>query len=304
MFSKLSIQLKYSVVFLIALIMVVSGLLYGVQELKFKQLQNEAIAVANQVVSFRAWVAKSGVVWVDELSADFHDFLSQRPKAEGDGFYFSKNPALATRELSTIVEKTSSRATFRVTSDEYRNPANAPDAFESSALKIFKEDKDKKTSTAIEGGFYRYAQPIYVEKSCLRCHGSPEDAPKDVINKYGDKRAFGYKVGDVRGIISVKLPDITLIEVTKSFLNPFTLGLVIVAFLLNFAYTQRSIIHRLKLLAGTTERIARGSLDEPIEARSGSRDEVESVSHAVDMLRKSLVVAMNRLKRKSGAAEE
>jgi len=294
MFAKTSIQLKFSLVFLVAIGMVVAALLVGVQSLKERQLRNEAVAVAEQVVAFRAWVANTGVVWVDQLHADFADFLGKRADAQGN-FFFSKNPALATRELSAIVGKSATRATFRVTSDEYRNPANAPDEFESGALQAFKADDDVKTMEAFEGQVYRFATPIYVKPSCLRCHGNPEDAPPEVIAKYGDKRAFGYKVGDVRGIISVQLPDITLQDVMRTFLNPYTLVLVIAAFALNFVYTQFSIIRRLRSLSAKTIEISKGEMDLELGVRQGSRDEIDKVTHAVDLLRRSLAVAMKHL---------
>jgi len=141
MFSKFSIQTKYSVVFIAAILLVAAGFVLGVQDLKLKQLRNEAKAVAEQVVSFRAWVAGTGVVWVNQLTAEFHDFLGEKMIREGEKI-FSKNPALATRELSTIVSKSSTRAKFRVTSDEYRNPANAPNKFEMHALETFKRDDE------------------------------------------------------------------------------------------------------------------------------------------------------------------
>jgi len=294
MFSKLSIQLKHTVVFLAALLMITVGFVFGVQDLKRTQLQNEARAVAEQVVSFRSWVANTGVVWVDQLTPDFHDFLGKRLDQAG-GMMFSKNPALATRELSDVVAKSATRATFRVTSDEYRNPANKPDAFEAEALQSFKSDPNLKSYENLGSGYYRYAQPIYVKEACLRCHGKPEDAPKDVIDKYGDQRAFGYKVGDVRGIIGVSLPDIPLREVAASFVNPLTLALVAAAFLLSFLYTQRSVIQRLRNLTATTHSIAKGNLNEPIDASKDTKDEIEQVAHAVDMLRRSLTVAMKHL---------
>ena len=296
MFRKYSIQLKYSLMFLVALVMVAAGFFFGVENLKLKQLRNEARAVAEQVVSFRAWVAQSGVVWVDKLTPDFHDFLGQRSIKEGE-MMFSKNPALATRELSTIVANSATRATFRVTSDEYRNPANAPDAFETEAIKLFKADDEAKTFEQMAEGKYRYAQPIYVTKACLKCHGKPEEAPPEVIAKYGDQRAFGYQEGDVRGIISVNLPDISLGEVTSSFLNPYTIVLVALAFGLTFFYTHRAIINRLKVLTDRAVRIAKGELDEPIVTQTDTNDEIEHVAHAVDMLRRSLVVAMKHLKK-------
>ena len=297
MFSKFSIQTKYSVVFIAAILLVAAGFVLGVQDLKQKQLRNEAKAVAEQVVSFRAWVAGTGVVWVNQLTAEFHDFLGEKMIREGEKI-FSKNPALATRELSTIVSKSSTRAKFRVTSDEYRNPANAPNKFEMHALETFKRDDEIPYVESLEGDSYRYAQPIFVKKSCLRCHGDPKDAPKEVIEKYGDKRAFGYKVGDVRGIISVSLPDILLSEVISSFVNPITIGLVAVAFLMSFLYTQFGLIRRMKILTEKTERIAKGELNEPIEFQRKSLDEIEHLAHAVDMLRKSLVVAMRHMQKR------
>ena len=302
MLSKFSIQIKYSFVFFITLALIVAGLFIGTYDMKQRQLRNEAMAVAEQVVAFRAWVAGTGVVWVDHLAPEFRGFLGKRiatgPNASTLEFY-SKNPALATRELSELANKTATRATFRVTSDEYRNPANAPDGFETSAIQLFKDNKDAKQAyrEAFEGGQYRYAQPIFVQQSCLKCHGDPKDAPPDVIEKYGSQKAFGYKVGDVRGIISVKLPDMTVLDVVKTFFNPYTIGLILLAFLLNFVYLRQTLIVRLERLAKTTESIAAGQMDLPLEARTDSHDEVDHVTRAVDLLRNSVVVAMRRLQK-------
>lgn len=290
MLGKSSIQFKYSLIFLLAILMVLGAFLIGMQSLKVQQLRNEATAVAEQVVSFRAWIANFGVVWVDKQPKDFPDFLGQREDAHGNSL-FSKNPALATRELSNIVSKSATRATFRVTSDQYRNPANAPDDFEKRSIGQFKQDGKQKYAETFEGGFYRYATPVFVTEACLRCHGKIEDAPPEVIAKYGE-RAFGYKVGDVRGIISVRLPDITLSEVMGTFVNLYTIGLIAIAFLFNLLYTQFGIINRLKKLTATTVNISKGQMDEKLPLTENSSDEIDKVTHSVDMLRKSLVVAM------------
>lgn len=300
MLSRLSLQIKYSLIFLITLALIIGGLLIGIYNLKQRQLRNEAMAVAEQVVAFRAWIANTGVVWVDHLAPEFRDFLGKKTGVGANSStldFYSKNPALATRELSELANKTATRATFRVTSDEYRNQANAPDDFESTSIQIFKNDKDRRYNDAVDGRFYRYSQPILVQQSCLKCHGDPKDAPPEVIEKYGSTKAFGYKVGDVRGIISVKLPDMTIADAMQTLLNPYTLSLIGLAFLLNFLYAQRSIIARLRRLAKMTERIAAGELDLPLEIKPESRDEVEHVTRAVDLLRNSVVVAMRRLQK-------
>ena len=296
--KKMSIQVKYILVFLLTLALVGGAFVVGLTTLRDRVLRNEAEAVADQVVAFRAWVAGTGMVWVDKLAKDFPDFLAEK-KCEDLTFY-GKNPALATRELSTIANKTSLRATYLVTSDEVRQPANQPDAFEKEAIATFKEDKSIKFIDGYTGNTYRYARPIFVKKSCLKCHGQPEDAPQAVIEKYGSEKAFGYKVGDVRGIISVKLPALSWQGLLTVFANPIAIGLVILAFLLNFMFTQKVIIKRLASLTTDVTAIAKGKLSTPLRYTDPkkSNDEIDHAYHAVDLLKKSMVIIMNKLKKK------
>jgi methyl-accepting chemotaxis protein len=238
-------------------------------------------------------------VWVDNLPEGFHDFLSADRSEDGNGkTYYGKNPALATRELSQIANSTSSHATFRVTSDQYRHPDNSPDPFEASgAIRAIRADK---TLTYVEdaaAGEYRYAQPIFVTQACLKCHGDPEDAPAAVIEKYGNHRAFGYRVGDVRGIISVKLPDAALAELLPALVNPYTIGTLFAALAINFLFS-RGLVRRLKSLTAGAESITAGHLDTPLPHRSteSSRDELDHLSHAVDLMRNAIRIALKRIK--------
>ncbi len=296
--KKLSIQIKYTLVFLLTLILVAGAFVAGLSTLRDKVLRNEAAAVADQVIAFRAWVAGTGMVWVNRLAPGFPDYLAKRENFHGDTFY-GKNPALATRELSTIANKLSSRVTFLVTSDEYRQPANKPDSFEREAIAIFKNDKSLKYVDGYQGGDYRYARPIFIKKSCLKCHGDPEDAPSEVIEKYGSKKAFGYKVGDVRGIVSVTLPAISWQELLPVLSNPIAIGLLVFAFLLNFLFTQRVIIRRLKQLTKDATAIAKGKLSTPLNYvdPKKSNDEIDHAYHAVNLMKKSLNIILKRVKK-------
>ena len=98
------------------------------------------------------------MIWVNNLAPDFPDYLAERKTIHGS--FYGKNPALATRELSTIANKTSLRATFLVTSDEYRQPANKPDDFENNAIAAFKDNRDL---TYIDG----YQEERYTDMSGL-----------------------------------------------------------------------------------------------------------------------------------------
>jgi hypothetical protein len=73
------------------------------------------------------------------------------------------------------------------------------------------------SSIVLEGGksYYRFMKPIPVQPVCLNCHGSDNEispAVKAELDKYyPHDRATGYKVGDLRGAISIKQPIDTLI---------------------------------------------------------------------------------------------
>jgi len=59
----------------------------------------------------------------------------------------------------------------------------------------------------IEGkGYGRYVRPIFVEPACLACHGERDSRPGFIQKKYPEDRAYGFKAGDLRGIIEVMVP--------------------------------------------------------------------------------------------------
>ncbi len=297
--KKISLRSKALIVFILTVVLILGALFASLGKLRDQVLRNEAEAVADQVVSFRAWVADSGMVWVNKLTPQFDEYLAIHKMGDSDRFY-GKNPALATRELSTIANKTSTRASFTVTSDDVRQKANAPDTFEKASIAQFTSDSRTQFVEKYEAGSYRYARPLIVKEGCLKCHGDPKDAPAAVITKYGDKKAFHYKVGDVRGIISVTLPSISLMEALPTLANPISLGAIFLAFLINFLFTTRFILNRLHKLTEDTKAIVSGKLDTPLiyTQPKESNDEVDHVYHSVDLLKRSMELVVRKIKRK------
>ena len=156
--KKISLRSKALIVFILTVVLILGALFASLGKLRDQVLRNEAEAVADQVVSFRAWVADSGMVWVNKLTPQFDEYLAIHKMGDSDRFY-GKNPALATRELSTIANKTSTRASFTVTSDDVRQKANAPDTFEKASIAQFTSDSRTQFVEKYEAGSYRYARP-------------------------------------------------------------------------------------------------------------------------------------------------
>jgi hypothetical protein len=96
---------------------------------------------------------------------------------------------------------------------KYRNPAHAPDNLHSTiALAKFEQNPElmgfweRETLGGQEG--IRYYRRISVEASCLACHGGKNERPQFVKDNYPQDLAYDFKVGDLRGMYAVFIPDL------------------------------------------------------------------------------------------------
>ena len=102
---------------------------------------------------------------------------------------------------------------FNNVSDQPRNPDNSADKVELEAMAYFRANPDEKLlfkpfKNTNGEPFYLYARPIWIEKYCIKCHGKREDAPETIRKLYDS--AWNYKIGDLRGLLSIKVPATTL----------------------------------------------------------------------------------------------
>lgn len=94
-------------------------------------------------------------------------------------------------------------------SDRARNPKNLADAEEQKAIAFFKQNpKEDIYFNANNYDLYQYASALRVTPVCLECHGAKEKAPLYIQEQYD--AAYDYKLGDVRGIISIQIPKSAL----------------------------------------------------------------------------------------------
>ena len=105
------------------------------------------------------------------------------------------------------------------TSLKFRNPDNAPDAWELTVLQSFEARKAGGEDPAqidhaayvVQDGkrVFRYMKAIPTAEICLSCHGGtdvkPEVAAK-LAEFYPDDQARGFKAGDIRGAFTIVQP--------------------------------------------------------------------------------------------------
>lgn len=104
--------------------------------------------------------------------------------------------------------------TVRQIATRYRNPANAAAPEDSALFAQFESDPDlvDRWLDATRDGEpgRRYVRRIAVQGTCLACHGARDERPAFVVENYPEDRAYGFEVGDLRGLYSVFVPDSTL----------------------------------------------------------------------------------------------
>jgi hypothetical protein len=101
-----------------------------------------------------------------------------------------------------------------------RNPANEPDSVERTVLDAFAAaitanrampDTAFVSTDAMGRSEVRYMRAIRLQEFCLACHGPVDSiAPAvkaAIAERYPGDQATGYAVGELRGAISVRLPQ-------------------------------------------------------------------------------------------------
>ncbi len=151
----------------------------------------------------REWNAGHGGVYVPvSPSTQPNPYLKdpRRDVETTDGRRLTKiNPAYMTRQISGLAR--SAGVIFHLTSLKPLNPANRADKWETSALESFEQgllEKGELIRTE-KGVRFRYMAPLYVKQACLKCHHQQ-----------------GYRLGDIRGGLSVNLNANKLFETLDS----------------------------------------------------------------------------------------
>lgn len=154
-----------------------------------EELLTQGRAHFKSILMTRLWNAKYGGVYVEKTNGVKSNPYLENPDIKTiDGRIFTlRNPAMMTREISGF-SKVFDNFSFNITSLKPLNPDNRADAFETRSLIAMEQGKKEayEIETINQQSFFRYIAPLYVTNECLKCHAKQ-----------------GYKVGDIRGGISV-----------------------------------------------------------------------------------------------------
>jgi len=184
--------------------------------------------------------------------------------------------------------------TIKFSSDNPRNPSNLAGAEELKVIEYFNSNpKAEKWSGEIKMNGREYiglfsARPM--EKSCLQCHGVPEDAPASLIAQYGDKAGFHRPIGEVIALDTVAMPvekyeaaaAMQALKISFVLMVGLTLLLVIVYYTF-----QRLVGHRLTVIAEHFKNATRQdgkAVIEHLEFNHKNNDEISSLAKSFNVM--------------------
>jgi len=279
MSSKFKISLIIIAVQIIILIPGYIIIKQNIQDLAIKESVDKARKSAQQLIAMRGYMA-SIAPYVKFTKSDISRWAA--------------TPAYSGRN---VAKKLTDTAGFYIkqTSLKYRNKLNKPNKIEKRILNIF--EKNKKLPEYWEIGkningeeVIRYAKPLHIKKGCLKCHGVPNvDVPPHLYQAlkkdYGDV-AFNYKVGDIRGMVSVEVPmsqakkAVATIEKIMLFgtIGAIVLFIIIILISINFFF-ERNIIQPVKEYSDT---LTKNEDDLTIELTPKGAPELREISGAIN----------------------
>lgn len=130
-------------------------------------------------------------------------------------------PAHALGKISDVfIESNHNNFYIKNVSKNPRNRDNLADEEELKAIEFFEKNREKNEyfENYKENGvdFYQFATPIKIEKRCLICHGKKEETNEMIQKLY--TTAFDYNQGDIKGIVSIKIPHNSIFEKLNDFI--------------------------------------------------------------------------------------
>ena len=196
--------------------MVAASLMWNVHQQRRETVEvarTQARAAYEKDLVYRHWNAGHGGVYVPVTEeTQPNPYLSDVPERDittpsGKRLTLT-NPAYMTRQVHKL-GRVQYGVRNHITSLRPIRPENAADPWETGALQAFERGETEVSSVEkMEGKTYmRLMRPLFTEEACLKCHAT-----------------HGYKVGDVRGGISVSVPMAPLWAIGRKHILTLSLG--------------------------------------------------------------------------------
>jgi HAMP domain-containing protein len=290
---KLSEKLNLILLVIILIVIGINGLVLS------QVLQKNA---EREVASNAALLIETMGAVRDYTSNQVNPELAPRLETE-DQFLPQTVPGYSAREVFENLRKREQYNDFFY-KEATLNPTNLrdkADKFESTVVEQFRQQPNLKELSGFRsfagGDIFYVARPIPVSKqSCLRCHSTPEAAPKSQLTTYGRDNGFNWKLNEIVGAKIVSVPSSKVLADARR-LQILVIGILAVGFLIALVilnlFLRFSIIKPIMEMSQWSKQVSTGNMHAEFE--HPAKDEIGILANSVNRLKVSLEMAMNML---------
>ncbi|OUL18464.1 DUF3365 domain-containing protein [Nostoc sp. 106C] len=180
-------------------------------------------------------------------------------------------PSYSAREVFENLRNHKEYANF-LYKDATINPTNLRDKaddFETNLIDSFRQDPKLETLSGFRNLFgeqlFYSSRPLAIkQQSCLRCHSTPDQAPKSQVATYGTENGFNWKLDE---IIATQIIYVPASKVFESAHQTFSLVIgifififTIVILLINYSL-KKNVLQPIRPMAKLAEKISMDTID-------------------------------------------
>ena len=221
---------------------------------------------------------------------------------QGDFVMEAMSTSYVTRKVMSDLNTARTLFSYRRVATEPRNPEYVANELEQKLIRHFQNHPDEQIFSQFRSleneECYITARPVVFEKSCLACHGRPEDAPAVMLTRYGVERGFERLEGEIGGldmlIIPIERNIMVIRQLTLTFILIFACGtLFIIGF--NYFFFDRIMLQNINRLATVLRSRFPDEARDSLHGNPCNGDEIESMVSDMEQFAYHLSVARSQL---------
>lgn len=213
----------------------------------------------------------------------------------------------------SVMEQTgqkSGHSLYRRVAENARNPDFEANETERGLIAFFRANPGLSLwegHMSLQGvDHYVMARPVRFEKSCLHCHGRPEQAPAELYQQYGE-RGFGRIEDSVGGLDFVGVPtSAQTAKVRKrvlAYLFIFSVAAVLFFLSIQFIF-KRVVTDNVRSLMQLLRNSLKDAEGQELLREVQSRDEIGAMIQGVEQLGQHIAENRNKLEEYTAALED
>lgn len=290
--GRLGLLLKINLILISVFVVTVTAVGFLSQEMMEQQAREQVLANARILAQTASAVRTY-------TSKQIQPILHSRPSPT---FQPQTVPSYSAQEVFKTLREHYPNYDYKEVALNPTNPKDKAVDWEAKVVNDFRQDPKRKEVVGErdtpEGRSLYLAEPITISMvSCLKCHSTPQKAPKTMTAMYGEGNGFGWEVGETIGARIVSVPmQVAKAEAAGAFKHLFGSFVVVFSLLLLVlnALLHQVVVKPIRKLSRVADEVSLGNLDAPPFDPQGN-DEVSALQGSFNRMRISLEKSMKML---------